>query len=147
MLRTLRNILQRNQGSGSQSRADDIRHDLHNHQLDFFKSVKHTDSHGYTSEIVPKKPGHSLSSHDYAGHERQGAMFIHHPNGERVRTGYWMGHPEKHWTHNGQSLAGNSGKKVWNKMSVGEKLAKETHAQAHDYAPLSHQFTQFKNRV
>lgn len=132
-----------------ENKGDDV--DFHDHELMHHRSAKYTDNDGYTSEVVPAKPYAKLANEDgrHAG-RRSGVMFIHHPNGEKVRAGYWMDYPEPGWKHNNVNLLqdyqkhaikNEHDKSYWRKyIPLEHRVALEAHHQATAYDSLKNQF-------
>jgi hypothetical protein len=121
-------------------------------------SASHKDKNGYTVTVSTRKtPSDKLfdsaKPHDeHFESWRHGRIEITHPNGQTIRTGYWMDHPEKGWTHNGVDLhkdhfehvdKGTPEKSVWrSKIPVDKRLEIEAKHQATAYDPLKKQFAE-----
>jgi hypothetical protein len=121
------------------------------HVLDSDIEGSYTDKDGYTVKVRAKSfpseiltyPGEPEISAKSNSPSRAGVITIHHPNGKKVLSGFWMNYPEKSWKHNGtdlyKDLFKNGKKSIWHKLPLKLKLNMEAKQQS-TYSPLKEQF-------
>jgi len=95
------------------------------------KIASYTDRQSYTVHIDGMTDPDELAGR-VVSLPRYGAMWITDPEGNTIRSGYWMNWPEDEW---------NLSEQAWAELSWEQRATLEVKQQATAYRPLENQFT------